>query len=157
MRLALAIASLLLAACGGRFPRPPYSPQPTSALVVLSAPPPPARVENVPPRPDVSGVVWIDGEWTFRRGRWSWSPGHWVVPPPDQTFSPWVVVRGVDGQLWQAPGTWRDAKGNAVEAPTPIVVAVVDSGQVVNASGVTEVTGRTLKAARKAGAEKPAP
>jgi hypothetical protein len=145
MRLAAAIAGSLLAGCGGRFPRPPYSPQPTSALVQLRVPPPPARVEAVPARPR-SDVVWIDGEWTWRRGRWSWMPGRWVVPPPGETFSPWVIVRGDDGQLWQAPGTWRDAKGNAVDAPSPLAVATVDSGQVVNASGATEPTGRTLKA-----------
>ena len=149
MRLALAIAGSLLAGCGGRFPRPPYSAQPTSALVELRAPPPPARVESVPPRPDAGGAVWIDGEWTWRRSRWAWMPGRWVVPPAGETFSPWVVVRGEDGQLWQAPGTWRDAKGNAVEAPTPVVVAVVDSGQVVNASGAIEPTGRTLKSTLK--------
>jgi hypothetical protein len=144
MRLALAIAGALLAGCSGRFPRPPYSPQPTSALVELRAPPPPARVENVPARPR-SNVVWIDGEWTWRRARWAWMPGRWVVPPPDETFSPWVVVRGEDGRLWQARGTWRDAKGKAVDAPPSVAVATVDSGQVVNASGATEPTGRTLK------------
>jgi hypothetical protein len=146
MRLALAIAGSLLAGCAGRLPRPPYSAQPTSALVELRVPPPPARVESVPPRPDAGGAVWIDGEWTWRRSRWAWIPGRWVVPPAGETFSPWVVVRGEDGRLWQAPGTWRDTKSNAVDAPTPVAVAVVDSGQGVNASGATEPTGRTLKA-----------
>ena len=144
MRLALAIAASLLAGCGSRFPKPPYSPQPTSALVELRSPPPPARVEAVPARPG-GAVVWLDGEWTWRRARWAWMPGRWVVPPPDETFSPWVVVRGEDGRLWQAPGTWRDAKGHAVAAPSPIAEATVGSGQVVNASGATEPTGRTLE------------
>jgi hypothetical protein len=144
MRLALAIGGSLLVACAGRFPRPPYSPQPTSALTELSAPPPPARVEAVPPRPK-STAVWIDGEWNWRRGRWSWLPGRWVEPPPDETYSPWVVVRGLDGKLWMASGTWRDAKGNPVDEPPPLALGAVDTGQVVNASGSIEPTGRTLK------------
>jgi hypothetical protein len=56
------------------------------------------------------------------------------------------VVRAADGQLWQAPGVWRNAKGSVVNAPPAVAVAVVESGQVVNASGATEPTGRTLKA-----------
>jgi hypothetical protein len=71
-----------------------------------------------------------------------------VEVPPDETYSPWVVVRGVDGKLWMASGTWRDAKGNPVDEPTPLALGVVDTGQVVNASGSIEPTGRTLKATR---------
>ena len=145
MRLALAIGGSLLVARAGRFPRPPYSPQPTSALTELAAPPPPARVEGVPARPKPT-AVWIDGEWSWRRGRWSWLPGRWIEPPPAETYSPWVVVRGADGKLWMASGTWRDAKGNSVDEPAPLSLGVVDTGQVVNASGTIEPTGRTLKA-----------
>jgi hypothetical protein len=130
--------------CAGRFPRPPYSAQPTSALTALKEPPPPARVESVPPRPKPD-AVWIDGEWTWRRGRWAWMPGRWVEPAPGQTYSLWVVVRGSDGRLWQAPGTWRDAQGNPVDGPVPLAYANVESQPVVNASGETEVTGRTLR------------
>jgi hypothetical protein len=144
MRVLLAIAGSLLAGCGGGFPRPPYSAQPTSALVEIRQPVPPARVEEVPPRP--AGTVWIDGEWTLRRARWAWTPGRWVVAPPAATFSPWVVVRGQDGLLWMAPGAWRDAAGKVVDPPAVVAAATVESGQVVNASGATEPTGRTLKA-----------
>jgi WXXGXW repeat (2 copies) len=145
MGLAFAIGGALLVGCGGgHFPRPPYSAQPTSALVELREPPPPARVEAIPVRPK-SLAVWIDGEWSWRRARWAWVPGRWVVPRDGETFSPWVVVRGSDGKLWLATGTWRDAKGNAVEGPAPLALAVVDSGQVVNASGTIEPTSRTLK------------
>jgi streptogramin lyase len=143
------VAASLLTACGGHFPRPPYSAQPTSALVELRAPVPPARVEAVPARPARRGAVWIDGEWTERRGRWAWLAGRWVVPPPGETFSPWVVVRGPDGRLWHAPGTWRDAKGNAVDEPPPLAMASVESQPVVSASGEIEVTGRTVKPAAK--------
>jgi hypothetical protein len=145
MGLAFAIAAPLLVACAGRFPSPPFSPQPTSALVELREPPPPARVESVPARPK-SLAVWIDGEWQWRRARWAWLPGRWVIAPKGATYSPWVVVRGPDGKLWLAGGTWRDAKGDAVEEPTALSLAVVDSGQVVNASGTIEPTTRNLKA-----------
>ncbi len=148
MRLAPAIASLLLAACSGRWPRPPYSAQTTSALTELKLPLPPARVERVPERPN-GAAVWIDGEWTLRRARWSWSPGRWVDPPQGETFSPWVVVRSTDGQLWYAPGTWHDAKGATIDAPPALATATVDSGEVVNASGLQELTGRTLRSSPK--------
>jgi hypothetical protein len=144
IRPAVAIGMSFLVACAERFPRPPYSAQPTSALTPLTAPPPPARVEAVPARPKPT-AVWIDGEWTWRRGRWSWLPGRWIDPPPGETFSPWVVVRGLDGKLWMAQGTWRDTKGNPVDEPTPLALGVVDSGQVVNASGEIQPTGRTLR------------
>jgi hypothetical protein len=145
MRLALAIGGSLLVACAGRFPRPPYSPQPTSALTELTVAPPPARVEAVPPRP-TSTAVWLDGEWTWKRGRWAWLPGRWIEPPEGETFSPWAVVRGLDGRLWMAPGTWRDAKGKPIDGPVALSYGIVDSGQVVNAGGSIEPTGRTLKA-----------
>ncbi|HEX4445499.1 MAG TPA: YXWGXW repeat-containing protein [Polyangiaceae bacterium] len=145
----LVFATTLLSGCGGHFPRPPYSAQPTSALVELKDPLPPARVEAVPVRPATAGAVWIDGEWTVRRGRWAWVPGRWVVPPPGETYSPWVIVRGPDGRLWHAPGTWRDARGNAVDEPPSLAVASVESQPVVSASGEIEVTGRTVKPTSK--------
>jgi hypothetical protein len=148
MRLAVAIASLMLVACADRYPRPPYSPQATSDLTELKMPVPPGRVEEVPSRPK-RAAVWIDGEWTLRRARWSWMPGRWVEPPPGETFSPWVVVRGADGSLWHAAGTWRDAKGAPVDAPTPLASATVESSEVVNAGGLTEPVGRTLRASPK--------
>ncbi len=145
MRLAAVLAGLSLTACAGHFPHPPYSAQPTSALVELRLPVPPARVETTPPRPRAASAVWIDGEWTLRRGRWAWLPGRWVKPPEGATFSPWVVVRGGDGKLWHAPGTWRDAHGEPIEEPAPLSVATVESQPVVSASGEIEVTGRTLR------------
>jgi hypothetical protein len=151
MRHAVWIAASLTVACGGgHFPRPPYSAQPTSALIELRDPMPPARVETVPAPPAKKTAVWIDGEWTPRRGRWAWMPGRWVDPPPGATFSPWVIVRGTDGRLWHAPGVWRDAKGAPIDDPPSLSVASVESQPVVSASGDIEVTGRTLKANTKA-------
>jgi hypothetical protein len=111
-------------------------------------PPPPARVEMVPPSP-AKGAVWIDGEWSFRRGRWAWVLGRWVEPPPDRTFSPWVVVRNASGDVLHAPGIWRDKDGHPVDAPPALALATAQGGPVVDAEGVTEITGRTMKTPEK--------
>jgi hypothetical protein len=131
-----------LAACGpGAIPRPPYSPQPASALVPITHEPPPARVENTPPRPTSSTpVVWVDGEWSWNRRRWLWSPGRWVAPAPGATYSPWVTVRAPDGKLYFAPAQWRDAKGAAIGPPKALATATVESGAVVDAEGEMERT-----------------
>jgi hypothetical protein len=75
-------------------------------------------------------------------------PGRWVIEAPDTAFSPWVFVRGPDGTLWYAPGVWRDAKGNAIDAPTALAVATVQAGEVVTADGTVETTGPTLRPGR---------
>jgi hypothetical protein len=147
MRVASIISSALLfacTACASSFPRPPCSPQPTSALVEVALPPPPARVELVPARPSAS-ALWIDGEWTWRRGRWAWLVGRWVDAPAAETFSPWVFVRAPDGTLFYAPGVWRDARGGPVDPPATLAIATVESGEVVDADGTAEVTGPTLR------------
>jgi hypothetical protein len=136
----MAAALLGVAGCGaGRLPSPPYSPQPTSALVAVAVEPPPARAERVPARPP-GDVKWIDGEWTWRRRRWAWVPGRWVAPPPGVTYSPWCTVRASDGTLYYAPAVWRDAKGNAVTAPQPLATATVEAGVVVDPEGNAERT-----------------
>src|SRR5579883_2247860 len=149
---ALLVAALLVAACaggtcgcGGSLPHPEWAPQPTSALVEVTRPPPPARVETIPPSPS-TGAVWIDGEWTWRRGRWSWLPGRWVDAPAGARFSPWAFVRGRDGRLWVAAGVWRDARGQPMAAPAPLAEATVEGGAVVTADGNIEVTGPTVRA-----------
>jgi len=132
-------------ACSGSLPHPTYVPQPTSALTSVPIPPPPARVEAIPPKPSAKGAVWVDGEWSYRRGRWAWVLGRWVVPPPDAAFSPWTVVRDADGDLFHAPGTWRDREGRAIDPPPALAVANAQGGPVVDAEGLTEITGRTMK------------
>jgi hypothetical protein len=144
LRLSFAWVSLVVCACAGSLPRPPYTPQPSSALSVVPIPPPPARVEEVPRAP-VSGAVWIDGEWLYRRGRWAWVLGRWVTAPPGAFFSPWAVVRAPDGAIYFAPGAWRDKNGKAVAAPPSLAVASASAGAVVDAEGVIQSTGRTLK------------
>ncbi len=146
-------AGLAGAGCSSEIEHPPYAPQPPTALVEVVSPPPPGRVEIVPPRP-IRPAVWIDGEWSWRRRRWAWLPGRWVQTPADAKFSPWVFVRGVDGRFWYAPGGWHDKKGGDVIAPPVLAEAHADSSEVVNASGLAESTGATIKApAADAGAD----
>jgi hypothetical protein len=128
-------------ACSSRLPHPSYAPHPTSALAEVPFPPPPARPEVVPDMPK-DDAVWIDGEWSWRGRRWAWRAGRWVEPPAGATFSPWTSVRRGDGVLFFAPGAWRDAKGETLEAPKPLAVAGTTSGEAVALpSGEIEETG----------------
>jgi hypothetical protein len=145
MRLAVvALVTALAGACTPAMPRPPYTAQPSSALVEVTRPPPPARVEIIPARPR-EDAVWLDGEWIWRRSRWAWLSGRWVVPPAGAAFSVWSFVRGVDGRLWYAPGEWRDTHQAVVDSPPALAMALVEGGAVVDADGRTETTGPILR------------
>ena len=134
------MTGLALAGCGGgTLPRPAYTPQPSSALVLITHEPPPARVENLPAKP-AGAQVWVGGEWDWERRRWVWTPGRWVSPPEGATYSPWATVRAPDGKLYFAPARWHDAKGNPIDPPKALATATVDSGAVVDAEGDMERT-----------------
>jgi hypothetical protein len=135
---------LALAACGASaLPAPPYAKQPSTALVAVPFPPPPARVEAVPARPD-KNAAWVDGEWAWRARRWLWLPGRWVVAPKAARYSPWTVTRAADGTVLVAPGAWRDARGEVIAPPPPLAVAAVSPGAVVDVEGDILQPGRTL-------------
>jgi WXXGXW repeat (2 copies) len=137
---AVAIAAV---ACGARFPHPSYTPHTTAELVEVPFPPPPARVETVPDRPS-PGALWIDGEWAWRGRKWSWRTGYWATPTAPETYSPWQLTRDDAGTLYIAPGTWRDARGQAVEPPPPARLAGARSQTVVDAEGISEPSGANL-------------
>jgi hypothetical protein len=148
VRQAAAAIVVLCVACSSRLPHPPWTAQPTSALVEVPFPPPPARAEAVPAKPQ-DDAVWIDGEWTWRGRRWAWMPGRWVVTPAGTTFSPWTSVRRDDGVLFYAPGVWRTANGEVATAPKPLAVAGAGSGVVFEPGGDIERTGPTLNLERR--------
>ena len=131
----------VLCACGGDLPRPAYVGQHSDALTPVQYPPPPARVEFVPKRP-THRAVWIDGEWVWQGRRWSWRTGRWVVPPAGAGFSPWTMVRGEDGTTYYAGGTWRDAHGRILTAPTALALAKANSGEIDEPGGEVEQTTR---------------
>ena len=129
--------------CRAKLPTPRYSAQPTSALVAVPYPPPPARVEIVPDRPQ-DGAVWVDGEWSWDGRRWGWKLGRWVAPPPSATFSPWTTVRGRGG-CSIAAGAWRDEQGAKVAEPQPLAVADASTGPVVGPNGESFPTGQNIE------------
>jgi hypothetical protein len=133
-----------LSSCSSPVPGPRYTGQPTSALVEVDFPPPPARVEFVPPQP-AGDAVWVRGEWLWDGRRWAWKPGGWSVPPEGVAYAKWVLVRRADGRLFFAPGTWRNAAGQEVRGPEPISVARARSSAVVNPEGETEPTGPDVR------------
>lgn len=138
--LALFVA---LVGCSAKVPHPPYVAQPTSALVEVAFPPPPARPEAMPKQP-ADGAVWIDGEWTWRGRRWAWSPGRWVIAPQGSVYSPWTSVRGADGTFYFAPGVWRDASGAPIDPPKSLALGSAASGVIFDANGEVQRTGPNI-------------
>ncbi|MDB4935878.1 MAG: hypothetical protein JWP87_2850 [Labilithrix sp.] len=133
--VSLSIAGVLLACGAGRLPAPAYTGQPTDALQQVDFPPPPARVEFVPPEPEESAAVWIDGEWTWQGGRYAWKPGRWLAPPTGAKFSPWTWQRDKLGDYYVAEGKWRDAQGRELPDPKPIAVGRTRGGSVTGPEG----------------------
>lgn len=134
-RVAVLVAVCVAEACGApRLPAPTMAAHPTSALREVAYPPPPARVESIPERPN-DEAVWIDGEWVWQGGRFSWRRGRWVVPPRGAAYAPWTHVRDARGTLYVAEGTWRGADGGEVDEPAPAAQAKPNRGPVVNPEG----------------------
>jgi hypothetical protein len=144
MRVLPASVALALWGCSSSvLPRAPEVGQPTSALVEVPFPPPPARVENVPHRP-ADDAVWVDGSWTWGGRRWAWKYGFWTLLPQGIARSPWVTVRGADATLYFAPEVWRDSKGREVPPPPPIAVGHARETTVVDPVDVPEDTGPNI-------------
>ncbi len=111
---ALTLVALLFAlACGSSLRIPPSGPHPENARqLIVDYPPPPARVERVPPDPGET-CVWVDGHWDWRGRQWEWEAGNWFVPPPGCHYaSPrlaWIdTARG--GTLYFTPPGWFPAE-----------------------------------------------
>ena len=143
----LLLFALWLPACAGPPPHPPYAPQATSALAPVEFAPPPGRIETIPPRP-AGADAWVDGEWTYRRGRWLWLLGRWVKSPPGARYSPWVCVHAIDGAAYYAPSVWRDANGAVLDPGPPALAFATASGEAVfDPEGDVAQTGRNIKTA----------
>ncbi|HMI84043.1 MAG TPA: YXWGXW repeat-containing protein [Polyangiaceae bacterium] len=140
----LAVFGCVLAACSGRVPHPPYASQPTSALVEVDYPPPPARVEFLTTRP-ASDAVWLNGEWSWTGRRWAWKPGGWVKVPEGGAYAKLTLARRSDGKLFSAPGTWRNAKGEEIAAPEIISASPSKASAVVDPEGDPAPTAADLR------------
>jgi hypothetical protein len=139
-----ALAALAVACGAPALPRPALVAHRATDLVPIATPPPPARMEIIPTRPRVDGVVWLDGEWTFHGKRARWRRGRWVVPPHEARYAPWTEVRGPDAQLYFAPGKWVDARGEAIPEPPALATAPASRTTVFNDLGEEEDVGRDL-------------
>jgi len=134
----IAVASAVLACGAERLPAPPYVGQPTSALVRVPYPPPPARVEQVPPAPaGAQRAVWLDGEWVWEGRRYAWKPGRWVRAPEQGAFSPWTTVRDREGTLYLAQGAWRGPDGRELAPPPLLRTGGARPGSITDPEGAT--------------------
>ncbi|MFZ5893557.1 MAG: hypothetical protein ACOY0T_21020 [Myxococcota bacterium] len=125
-RLATVSAWLLSAvcvACGGSLPEPAKAQHPSEAFDEVPYPPPAALAETLPPRPNRSGLVWLEGDWVFRGSTYAWVRGGWTVAPPNARYAVSKVVYASDGRILFAPASWYDAQGQKLERVRPIAPA----------------------------------
>ena len=140
---ALATVVAVGAGCSSTLERPPYGRHPTSALLLVPFPPPPARVEFVPESPG-DGAVWLDGEWSWRGRQWGWKYGRWVQPPAGATWAPWTTVRDRDANLYFASGVWRNARGAELPEPRVLARGRATEEDVPEDEGLIEETGENV-------------
>jgi hypothetical protein len=112
--------------------------------VEAPAPPPPARIETVPPQPS-SDDIWIDGEWVWQSTRWAWRSGYWLTPPPGALFSPSTLRCTKTGTLLLARGAWWNATGHEIEPIRANTSARVHEGPVVTPDGQLEKAAPNIK------------
>lgn len=131
---AVGSAAALLACGASRTPEPSFVAHPTSALVEVPYPPPPARVEVVPAQAR-KDAVWLDGEWVWQGRTWAWRTGRWVVPPSGAAYAPWTTVRSDGGILYAAEGRFRRRDGTEVEPTLVLTSGRARGGPVVTPEG----------------------
>ncbi len=123
--LLLYLVAAAAIACASRSRLAPTVDVPDSATVtgsmVVPYPPPPAKVETMPPAPIERSCVYLDGQWVFGARDWQWHSGAWVIAPPGCAFARsqlfWQTA-GVDrSELRFRPGHWANAQNTAVDCP----------------------------------------
>ena len=116
-RVVAVVASCVVcaAACGPSLRTVPLGAPPDVAAApqLVDVPPPPAKVERIPPDPG-KPCAWFDGRWEWVGEAWEWTAGGWVVPPPGCHFataeSGWAA--GTDRSLlFYVPGRWYPDEG----------------------------------------------
>jgi hypothetical protein len=56
-------------------------------------------------------------------------------------FAPWTTTRDERGQVYFAPGVWKDGDDHLVSAPTPLAYGRTSVGGVVSPGGTDEPAG----------------
>jgi hypothetical protein len=105
---ALLAAAALQGACGSAMRVAETGSSALGAQLEVEYPPPPAKVERLPPDPGPP-CVWVDGYWDWVGRRWEWAPGAWYEPPPECLYSPpaltWAQT-GSGGVLYYKQPRW---------------------------------------------------
>ncbi len=87
----------------------PTAAQAQPVINVQIGPPPPPRVERVPP--PRRGYVWAPGHWEARRGQHVWVRGEWIRARPGYAYRA-PEWRERDGRWEYRSGRWdRDRDG----------------------------------------------
>jgi hypothetical protein len=96
--------------CGAGTRLVPHGPHPPhlQEFVVVTYPPPPAEIEEIPPRRGDDRCAWVDGHYTWDGRRWTWEAGRWVIPPAGCYYAPAVVAWSKAGEerLYFTPPRW---------------------------------------------------
>jgi hypothetical protein len=131
MARAVSVVAMLFAAagwyaCGSSLQTAELRAHPATGSnpIEVPYPPPPAKVELIPPRPRERSV-WIDGEWSWIGRQWTWEPGAWVLPPGGGYYAPWIAYRAPSGKVLFTPGAWYEENGRPL--PRPAVLASAQS------------------------------
>ena len=115
--------ALFAMACGPSLPAPAEARHPSASFEEVPYPPPAALAETIPKRPDTDGVVWIDGDWTFRGKSFTWQRGGWVVPPQNGRYARSSTVFARDGRVLFAPPTWYGPDSAPLDRVRPLTPA----------------------------------
>ena len=116
VRLVVASVAVSLCACAPGLPLAAIGPHIDEEPVIVPYPPPPARVEVIPPS-HKDTEVWVDGQWLWRGRRWLWEAGGFVVPPKDSYYAPAITLRQADGTLAYFEGGFRRPKQSSQKSP----------------------------------------
>lgn len=97
------------------------SPSDVSNSLVVPYPPPPGKVETVPPSPLDQACVYLDGQWTFAARDWQWTSGTWVIAQPGCAFARprlfWQTAGADHSELRFRPGHWVKADNPTLDCP----------------------------------------
>lgn len=72
----------------------------------MQSSPPPAPPEVIPPQP-APNAVWVAGYWIYDGRTYTWSGGHWEIPPPMARAYVAGHWENRNGQTVYVPGYWQ--------------------------------------------------